>query len=96
MSLELYHRKTCSFSRRVRTFIEDNGLKPRIVYHDIDEDPAARRKLRELTGEEQTPCLVVEGEPVLESDDIVAWLKAHLVDAPRRPRSEPSDEQPRF
>jgi hypothetical protein len=31
-------------------------------------------KLKELTGKDQAPCLVVGGKPILESDDITKHL----------------------
>ena len=96
MSLELYHRRNCPASRLVRDYIEEAGLKSRIAFHDVDAEPAARDRLIHLTGGDQVPCLVIEGDPLLESDDIIAWLKTNLADAPRRARTPPSDAQPQY
>jgi glutaredoxin len=76
MTLELYHFEQCPYCRKVRQFIEGAGLKEKIQYYDILKDPAAHDRLLAINnGDEQVPCLVIDGKPVLESDDIIAWLK---------------------
>jgi glutaredoxin len=32
-----------------------------------------------MNGGETVPCLVIDGKPMLESDDIVAWLESNVV-----------------
>lgn len=75
MQIELYHRQDCPHSARVRRFIDSEGLKSQIKYHDLDKEEGSDRALLDLTGDEQVPCLVVDGKPILESDDIVDWLE---------------------
>lgn len=77
MQLELYHRGPCPFSAKVREFIFENDLESEIDFFDIDEDQGRREKLEELTDDHQVPCLVVDGKPILESDDIIDWLEDH-------------------
>lgn len=77
MNLELYHRENCPFSAKVREFIHRHHLAKQIDFLDVDEEPAALEDLIEKTDDEQVPCLVVDGEPILESDDIIDWLEAH-------------------
>ena len=79
MKLELYHRKECPFSAKVRDFISTHGLKSQIEYHDIDEDDASLDRLMQMNDDEQVPCLVMDGKPMLESDEIIAWLDHSLV-----------------
>ncbi len=74
MKLELYHMEQCPYCRKVRNFIEKNNLKSKIKYFDIIEDGAAAERLMEMTNDEQVPCLVIDGKPMLESDDIIQWL----------------------
>ena len=38
-------------------------------------DSEARKELIDLTGRTQVPCLVINGEPLLESADIVNYLR---------------------
>ncbi len=79
MPIELIHRSHCPYSARVRDFIDEKGLKDRIAYAELSEDPGAEARLAELTGGSQVPCLVVDGEPMLESESIVRWLDENLV-----------------
>ena len=37
-----------------------------------------RKDLRERTGSTQVPCLFINGKPMFESMDIIAWLKANF------------------
>jgi glutaredoxin 3 len=77
MKIEFYHLQGCLFSSKVRHFISDKKLNGFIEYHDVQNTNNAR-KLLDLTGDEQVPCLVVDGNPILESDDIIKWLDENL------------------
>lgn len=79
MKLELYHMMHCPYSVKVRDFIENNGLKERIEYRDIDAVQEYHDQLVEINGHAQVPCLVIDGSPMLESDDIVAWLEQKVL-----------------
>ena len=74
MKLELIHKWACPYSARVRDFIEERGLKDQIVFMEVNESEGAKDRLEQLTGKTQVPCLVVDGEPILESQDIIQWL----------------------
>jgi len=73
--LILYQSDYCPFCRRVTWALEDMA--------DIEIEvrdtmvPEHRRALLELTGRTQIPCLVIDGQPMLESRDIVEWLEAY-------------------
>ena len=41
-------------------------------------DADARRRLLEVGGKQQVPCLFIDGEPLYESADIIRWIEAHL------------------
>jgi glutaredoxin len=79
MTIQLYHRWRCPYSAKVRDFVEANGLKDQIAYIELSEAAGAEDDLKALTGRSQVPCLVVDGKPTLESDDIVSWLEGNLV-----------------
>jgi glutaredoxin 3 len=68
MELQLLHKVACPYSAKVRDFIEANGLKDQITYKEVSDDD-----------DQQVPCLMIDGNPLLESDDIVQWLDEHLV-----------------
>ncbi len=74
--LTLYYTPTCYFCRKVTDHLQGRDLK--IPMRDIVADPSARDELVKITGKGQVPCLVINGEPLLESDSIVAWLDEHL------------------
>lgn len=79
MKLELYHFESCPFCRRVRDHIEKIGAKSKIEYFDILKDEAAAERLRKLNDDDdQVPCLVIDGKPLLESGEIIAWLDENL------------------
>ena len=80
MPLQLYHRWHCPYSKRVRDFVDANALGEKIEYLELGEAEGAEDKLADLTGRSQVPCLVVDGEPILESADIVDWLRTNLVE----------------
>ena len=87
MKLELIHKWACPYSARVRDFIEERGLKDRITFMEIGETEGASDRLTQLTGKTQVPCLVVDGKPILESKDIIAWLDRNLANAQGAGRS---------
>lgn len=79
MKPELYHLWLCPYSEKVRNFITENNLEEHIVYRDVHDDSVAAEKLLELTGGEQVPCLVINDQAILESDDIIDWVKNHML-----------------
>ena len=81
MTIQLYHRWRCPYSARVRDFIETHHLGDRIEFIELSEVPDAEANLNGLVGTTQVPCLVVDGQPKLESADIVQWLDLNLVKA---------------
>ena len=81
MNLQLYHKWQCPYSARVRDFVDEHRLGDKIEYVEIHEVEGAQDKLAALTGKTQVPCLVVDGKPMLESSEIVQWLRQNLVEA---------------
>ncbi|MBC7691445.1 MAG: glutathione S-transferase N-terminal domain-containing protein [Methylotenera sp.] len=78
MKLELYHFNSCPYCVKVRNYIDKKGLKSKITYYDTLQDDAASERLMKMNGDDQVPCLVIDGKPLLESDDIIDWLKENL------------------
>ena len=77
--LQLFYKPTCPFCHKVLTFLEAHQRE--LPLRDIDHDPAARDELLKTGGKTQVPCLFIDGQPLYESDDIIAWLRAHPVSA---------------
>ena len=72
--LELYFFPDCPYCRKVLGAIDDLGLKDKVVLHDARSDPKEKHALVELTGKSQVPCLVIDGKPMHESEDIKKYL----------------------
>lgn len=76
MKLELYMFETCPYCRKVINEIQMSERKD-IEFHDIRKNEDDRKRLIEVGGKEQVPCLFIDGKPMYESDDIIAWLRAN-------------------
>lgn len=76
MKLELFKRDTCPYCVKVMRYIAQSG-RDDVEYRDITASPEDARRLVEVGGKQQVPCLFIDGEPLYESDDIIAWLQAH-------------------
>ena len=45
---------------------------------DIMKDEAAAKRLVDVGGDDQVPCLFIDGKPMYESDDIVEFLEKNF------------------
>ena len=75
MNLVLYYHPFCPYCQRVLRVLEQ--LKAPLELKNIQESSASLEELKRLTGKTQVPCLVIDGKPLLESEDIVRWLEEH-------------------
>lgn len=75
--IELLYKQTCPFSKAVLEFLDEEGIDSKIELHDVTKEPKAYERLQSLTGKTQVPCLVINDEPMLESQKIISWLKKH-------------------
>ncbi len=73
MSLILYHFESCPYCAKVRAAAAELGVE--LEMRDTRADDRHREELLELTGRTQVPCLVIDGRPMHESDDIVNYLR---------------------
>jgi glutaredoxin 3 len=71
--LALYKYDSCPYCQLVFRMIDKTGA--RVEYRDIRRDPRWRADLMRMNGMTQVPCLVIDGEPMLESADINQYLK---------------------
>ena len=69
---ELYIRYTCPYCIKVLDFMEKRGIE--LPLRNISEDAEALHTLRTVGGKQQVPCLFIDGVPMYESDDIIAYL----------------------
>lgn len=82
LDLELYKFDSCPYCQKV--FRAAERLAVPLRYRDILEDDAAARTLVEIGGLDQVPCLFIDGKPLYESDDIIAFLERNFACADRR------------
>lgn len=68
----LYYRPTCPYCMKVLRYMETHGIE--LPLADISASPEARAELERVGGKVQVPCLFINGEPMYESGDIIAYL----------------------
>ncbi|MFT7519247.1 MAG: glutaredoxin [Kiritimatiellia bacterium] len=73
--LLLYKFNSCPYCHRVFRAQQRLGLD--VPMADTHTDRSAASTLRSLVGHTQVPCLVIDGVPLMESRDIIAWLEAY-------------------
>ena len=76
MKLELFMFPTCPYCRRVIGFLEQSG-RTDVELYNIHENKEDLQRLVAVGGMNQVPCLFIDGKPLYESLDIIAWLKEH-------------------
>jgi glutaredoxin len=69
----LYYKPTCPYCVRVIDFMQQNNIECELRN---TLDSAARDELVAINGKTQVPCLVIEGRPMLESSDIIAYFSS--------------------
>lgn len=74
--LELYYRNFCGYSRKVLDYMEEHNIS--MTTHCLQTEEGAEQRLVELGGKAQVPCLIIDGQPLYESDDIIAYLAANV------------------
>lgn len=73
LDLTLYMFSTCPFCVRVLRAAKELGFE--LAQRDIHKDPEARAELVRTGGRATVPCLFINGEPMYESGDIIAFLR---------------------
>jgi glutaredoxin 3 len=76
MKLELYKMTGCPYCGRVERFIRESE-RTDVEVHNVTESAADQERLIRDGGKDQVPCLFIDGKPLYESGDIIAWLEAH-------------------
>ncbi len=72
--LELFYSRACPYCIKVLHAIKEMGLEDSIELRNIYTDESARQTLISVGGKQQVPCLFIDGAPLYESSDVVAWL----------------------
>lgn len=72
--LDLYYYDSCPYCQKVLRAMRKLGIENEIQLKNILVSNEAARTLVAVGGKRQVPCLFIDGVPMYESDDIVAWL----------------------
>ena len=75
--LTLYHYTMCAYCMRVRRFLKKNKID--IPQKNIRQDAGARQELIEAGGKGQVPALMIDGDVLYESADIIRWIEQNLL-----------------
>ena len=73
---KLYIGPTCPYCLKVMNHMAEHDIKIEAV--DVWSDSTQMAELIQLTGKRQVPCLVINGEPMLESSDIIEYLSKNF------------------
>ncbi|SDL91216.1 glutaredoxin family protein [Halarsenatibacter silvermanii] len=79
-NLELFYMPYCPFCKKVTRFLKEKNIEEEVELKNINKDSEAHEKLKKTGGEDQVPCLFIDGEPMYESNDIIEWLKENKVE----------------
>lgn len=75
---ELFIMPTCPYCRKVQLYMRQHDIE--LPLRDITSEPGARDELIRVGGKAQVPCLFINGAPMYESDDIIAYLSEAFED----------------
>lgn len=75
---ELYKKNACPFCQKVMTFMKKNAIQG-FEMKDIVEDPKNKEDLITRGGKNQVPCLFIDGKALYESEDIIQYMREHLI-----------------
>lgn len=67
----LYYKPTCPYCQKVLAYMQEHDIACEMKN---TLEPGFRDELVEIGGKPQVPCLVIDGEPLYESDDIITYL----------------------
>ena len=70
--LTLYYFNSCPFCQDVLQFIKQKNITVSLA--NIHTDPNHKADLIRVGGKQQVPCLIIDGNPLYESRDIIDWL----------------------
>lgn len=75
--LTLYYMETCPYCLKVLHYMDEHKI--RISLKNTKDNENFREELLEIGGKTQVPCLLIDGKPLYESDDIVKWFEENLI-----------------
>ena len=61
-AVQMYTTRWCGYCVRAKTLLQSRGLEFEEIF--LDDDPAFRQRLLELTGSWTVPQILIDGRPV--------------------------------
>ena len=71
-NMYIYMKPGCPYCAKVDRFLAEAGIE---LEHRFVTAGGNAEELRSIGGKVQSPCLIVDGKAMYESDDIIAYLK---------------------
>lgn len=84
--LHLYHFVLSNCSQRVRLALEEKGLPWTSHHMNLPANEHATPEYQAINPNGVVPTLLHDGQVVIESNDILAYLEEHFPEPPLRPR----------
>ena len=70
----LYVKSACGFSLKTLWAVDNLHLNGKFPVKNVTDDAAANAEMVKLSGQDKAPCMIVDGKPLLEADEIVKHL----------------------
>ena len=71
-NLYMYVKPGCPYCMKVDRYLDEAGIE---IEHRSVLEGANADDLRAIGGKVQSPCLIIDGKALYESDDIIAYLR---------------------
>jgi glutaredoxin len=78
--IELYQAEWCPHSRKVRQRMTELGVD--FIARQVEAEPDDREAMKDRTGENETPVLVVDDDVVAGEEKILTYLGEHFEERP--------------
>lgn len=73
--LVLYYSPTCPFSKDVLQYLD--SINKTVPMKNVYASEEVKQELIQKGGKKQVPCLLIDEQPLYESQAIIEWLSAH-------------------
>ncbi len=74
MRIEIYTKEHCPYCHRAKGVLDARGLE--YTEYDVTSDPGGQREMVKRSGGRTVPQILIDGEPIGGSDELVDLDKA--------------------
>ena len=74
--LKFYYHDQCPFCVKVMRYMDKNKIEVQMMH--TRKDPKNQEELIKLGGKNQVPMLLIDGQPLYESDYMIQWFKNNM------------------